>query len=384
MGWIRRRRVRQVLVPALWLLVVLVCIAWRHPEFWVSTYSRYLDAQDLIRKGEFQRALQKLDLALRDDPDQTGYINTRGYLLLEMRNDSAARATFERGLRLDPKNPEALLGLAQAQLNQNQISQLKSTLDRMESLPLDFEQKHRRAQLYGQAGESRTALVHTRAIMEEAPRDRGLIWEAVRLAAAQQDWQEVITLANRLMGMNPPDEVRIRANELLSMAYEITGQPSEALKTINEKPSPENLRNRIALNLQLGYYGQAVTLLEELLEVAPSDGNARKDLAWAQQQTGDEAGAEATYRSLMESGQADPETRVRYAWLLNSQKRHREAWDVIAVLPRPSKDPALLELQAMTAFWAGKMEEAAHLLQKLLETGGATALGRHEALNRIR
>jgi len=205
------------LVPALWLLVVLVCIAWRHPEFWVSTYSRYLDAQDLIRKGEFQRALQKLDLALRDDPDQTGYINTRGYLLLEMRNDSAARATFERGLRLDPKNPEALLGLAQAQLNQNQISQLKSTLDRMESLPLDFDQKHRRAQLYGQAGESRTALVHTRAIMEEAPRDRGLIWEAVRLAAAQQDWQEVITLANRLMGMNPPDEVRIRANELLSM-----------------------------------------------------------------------------------------------------------------------------------------------------------------------
>jgi len=49
--------------------------------------------------------------------------------------------------------------------------------------------------------------------------------------------------------------------------------------------------------------------------------------------------------------------------LLNGSGAHESAWDELSGLPRPSTDPQLLRLQLRTAIWAGRLDDAASLLE---------------------
>ena len=76
----------------------------------------------------------------------------------------------------------------------------------------------------------------------------------------------------------------------------------------------------------------------------------KRHLAYALARSGQTAAATRLYRALMATGDATPEDRIRFAWLLNQQRHYQEAWNVIQQLPRPHDDLAVLELQARTAF----------------------------------
>jgi Tfp pilus assembly protein PilF len=51
-------------------------------------------------------------------------------------------------------------------------------------------------------------------------------------------------------------------------------------------------------------------------------------------------------------------TLATYAWLLNLQRRHEEAWQTVKRLKNWRQDPELLRLGAKTAFWAGENDAA--------------------------
>ncbi len=74
--------------------------------------------------------------------------------------------------------------------------------------------------------------------------------------------------------------------------------------------------------------------------------------------------AEALYRKLLDSGAADAEVRTQYAWLLNSQKRYREAWALVRHLD-PNDVEGLRDLQARTAMWAGDWPAATERFEEL-------------------
>lgn len=93
----------------------------------------------------------------------------------------------------------------------------------------------------------------------------------------------------------------------------------------------------------------------------------KKKLAFAQAQSGNLDQAARTYQELVDAKEADQETLVRYTWLLNNQKKHKQAWRVISRLKWPNPDLNILELQARTAYWAEEMGPASKLIDALLK-----------------
>jgi predicted Zn-dependent protease len=165
------------------------------------------------------------------------------------------------------------------------------------------------------------------------------------------------TILREMDGLPMADSQTIRRARLL----EAVDDPSGALDVYASIPSIENLDTRAALAVRARRFQEAADLLHELLQHGRGGPNTRKDLAYALEQAGQSEEALREYAALMAAGQLDEEARVRYAWLLNTVRRHGQAWQVLSSLPRPSPDSAVLELQAKTALWSGHLSEAASL-----------------------
>ncbi|NNG17455.1 MAG: tetratricopeptide repeat protein, partial [Gemmatimonadales bacterium] len=165
------------------------------------------------------------------------------------------------------------------------------------------------------------------------------------------------TILRAMVGVPLVDSLAIRRARLL----EAVDDPSGALDAYAAIPSVDNLETRATLAMRAQRFEEATHLLRELLQQGRGGPTTRKDLAYALEQTGRSKDALLEYAELIAAGQLDEEARVRYAWLLNSMRLHGQAWRVLSSFPRPSPDSTVLELQAKTALWSGRVSEAASL-----------------------
>ena len=167
------------------------------------------------------------------------------------------------------------------------------------------------------------------------------------------------TILRVMTGLPLADSQAVRHAQLL----EAVDDPGGALDAYAPIASTQNLDTRATLALRAQRYEEATRLLRELLQQGRVGGGPTtgKDLAYALAQTGRSEDALREYATLAAAGHLDQEARVRYSWLLNTMRRHGEAWQVLSSLPRPSPDLAILELQAKTALWSGHLSEAASL-----------------------
>ncbi len=132
---------------------------------------------------------------------------------------------------------------------------------------------------------------------------------------------------------------------------EAAGDHELALLSLERIPTPGNRRARIRLAMATGAWERAASLLEEDLSEAPTPA-ARRAYAFALERSGRVRDAEAQYRRLAELGDLDEEAVIRYAWLLNEQRRHDEA---LAVLEGRSLGPEGAFVRAQSALWAGRL-----------------------------
>ena len=65
-------------------------------------------AAEYYSRGNFTVALAETRLALKDDPSYFQAYNMQGLVYMELREDVAARESFDQALRLSPNNPEVL------------------------------------------------------------------------------------------------------------------------------------------------------------------------------------------------------------------------------------------------------------------------------------
>lgn len=65
-------------------------------------------AGEYYSRGNFSVALAETRAALKDDPTYFPAHNMQGLVYMELREDAAARESFESALRLSPNNPEVL------------------------------------------------------------------------------------------------------------------------------------------------------------------------------------------------------------------------------------------------------------------------------------
>jgi tetratricopeptide (TPR) repeat protein len=70
-------------------------------------------ARRLLEGGEAEAALDIFGRLATNDPNDTAALTGRGLCYFELENYAPAEASFVAALRLDPRQPDALLGLAE-------------------------------------------------------------------------------------------------------------------------------------------------------------------------------------------------------------------------------------------------------------------------------
>ncbi|MDX1567372.1 MAG: hypothetical protein R3223_06190 [Longimicrobiales bacterium] len=177
-----------------------------------------------------------------------------------------------------------------------------------------------------------------------------------------------------------PDRVR------LSGLAEAAGDPALALDILMEAPSRGTLSDRIRLAFRLERWDLSARLLRESLAEDPSGDRIeeRRLLARALQQGGRSGEALSVYEGLAASGDLDREAAVGYAWLLNEERRHSEALEVLARVGEPGGE--VTELRIRTALWANRLDEAEERLSRALseDPGDPELVGLREELERTR
>jgi len=324
-----------------WLLLVVATMAWWRPRFWDEPHERFQRAQSLAREGRKAEALAAVDDALTARPTDTGFLVFKGHRELDLNKPAEAERTFRQALAQDPSNVDASLGFAAALGGNKSRTAALRTLQALRPEALSESQLRRRSQLYTTLEAPRLALDDLAHLLHMRPFDADLLREATLRAREIKDWQQTATLALRVGAATSDAKLRAWANQTRAEALGAIGEPADPVATA-------------------GHY-------QELLRLQPDDPDLRRSLAHALRAAGRRTEAEAAFRALVADSAADRQTRVVYAWMLNTDRRYAEAWNVIEPLPRPDPDPDVLELQARTALWAGRARDAAQLFSALVE-----------------
>ena len=363
---------RQSVLAFVWLLVTQAFVIWMCSNVLQAPYEAYQLAVSLKDRGDVERAHRTMLRAVAEEPHNPGYQEFMGYLDLQTHRPREAAGRFRVALASPGEHPQASLGLAEALLNLGDPEQAYSLLASLAPQRLTWKEERRRAQLMSRTGDCAQALSILKPVVRKRPHDAGLVLEAQALAMAVADWEYVVSLPTRVLANAAGPLVR-QGEVNRAIALRALGRKEEAYALFQQHPGPDTLAARAELAFELECFTDAADLYAQWLDQATSD-QARttrtRHLAYALARSGQTAAATRLYRALMATGDATPEDRIRFAWLLNQQRHYQEAWNVMQQLPRPHDDLAVLELQARTAFWAGKMAQAGDLLQQLLERKG--------------
>lgn len=351
---------------ALWLLAVIGLVLWLRPQFWVQPHDRFQEAQALSHERRWPEALAAIDRALAADPNNAGYLVFKAYRQLDLGRPADAEQTFRRALGVDPSNVEARLGVATVLAKQGHRDPALAALQPLSPDVITAGQLRRRSELYTELGARQSALDDLSHLLNADPGNAALLREAAMLAVAEKDWSRTASLTQQLGAVTQDAAVREWASNTRGMALESSGRIPEAYEAYGEAEDPDRLETRAYMALRLGRSLDAAELFERLSADRPAEPRFRRSLAYALQAAGRTDAAERVFRALVADGAADPEIRQAYAWLLNMQGRYAEAWAVLEPLPRPARGPELLELQARTALWAGRLSDANNLIRALL------------------
>lgn len=367
----RHRFGLRLFLTTAWLIAAAGTVLWywlhnrrETPDLAVETFA---EAQRLGAAGRPVEALHAVENALVLRPQETGYLIFKGYRELDLARQHDAEASFRRALDLQATNAEARLGLGQALASEGKADEARSTLGTLPPIDLTAAELHRRAQIYAGLSSYELALQDTNDLLVRSPNDARLLVEASALALAVRDWQTALSLSKRLASVTDDAALKLIALERQGMALRSLIRLEDAYRAYQQAATPENLEVRADLALQLQHFADAAGFYRALLDRRPDDVEWRRRLAYTLDKSSKRQEAEIVYRGLVEQGAADTVTRVRYAWLLNSEGRYAEAWPLVARLPRTAIDSDVLNLQARTAAWAGMPRESVVLLRAALE-----------------
>jgi len=356
----RPLRHRGVLV-ALWLGFAIEFLWWRQPGFWQTPFLAFDAARQLADEQRDLEAIEEMKRAVAQDARNAGFLAFKGYLELRSGRLEDALESFTRGMALRPDDFETLLGLAEANVRLGRETEARKILEILgRQNALTLEQRYRRQTLFGLLKDFDAALGDA-ALLDSDLKDPTRLREGLHWAASAGAWDRAIALADRVLASTADPTFRRDALDNKAAALDALGRSVEALAVYGQNPTRQNLEARARLSLQLKQYEQASRLFNELLVERPTDVEVARQLAYALEKTGRLNEAIATYRDALEHVD-EPDLRVQLATLLNGARQYDSAWAEVSALPKPSDEPPLLRLQVKTAFWSGRLLDAAALL----------------------
>ncbi len=213
-------------------------------------------ARSLRAQGDLVRAQRELSSRIAEQPNVAALRAELGWVLLDRRDVTGARQSFEQALRLEPKSPDARAGLVTADLTEGKKAQAQAQVDKwLAASPNDITLK-----ILG----ARTAMLSGRSD------------DAERLL------RDVVTV----------DPTRLEAYDLLGRLYVGRGDMDRALaeyRSLANRSSANAAGPRTMvgmINEARGKRDAAVEEYERVLAANPRAGVAANNLAWIRAEEG--------------------------------------------------------------------------------------------------
>ncbi|NKC30966.1 cellulose biosynthesis protein BcsC [Falsiroseomonas selenitidurans] len=311
--------------------------------------------------------------ALAQDRGVAALLDQANYWKLQNRPDQVVR-TLERVLQVDPRNAEALAGIAEAQAQQGNVAQAQEALGTLrQAAPADPRTLQAdvavrtstvdagalaQARQLAQAGRNAEAVERYRALFGGAPVPDSFALEYYQaLAGTESGWSEARQGLGRLAARSPTNTAVQLANaQVLTYREETRAQGIEALRRLSARPDSQQSATaawRQALTW-MGPGPESVQPLEGYLQQFPNDAEIQRRLEEARNPP---------------QGPTDVvgDAKVQ-AWAAFNAGRLREAEErFTAVLATEPNDADGLGGMGLIRLRQGRQADARRLLQSAIE-----------------
>ena len=356
----------------------------------VEEYTR--QATQLVLRYDWEEAIQLLEAGLDRHPDQAELLLQLGTLLVRSGKVAEGERLLIQALEIQPGNSEALRNAADAQLRQGHLSAAIDLLrESLSQSGENVESHHSLARSLLAQGEVELALEHARQAIEFNPLDpRFRRFYAFLLEALgdQTKAEEQLRLAYRLAPSDPRilfelSERRRRAGtplhaqEYLEMAIDIDpenplyhdrladlyGELGQQEKAEAQAQLSRSLQAAFesyvqAMRLSVrGRKGEAITILEPVVEGRPEFVTGMLLLADLYQKLGRQSQALETYLKILERDPLQSAAREEGAWIQVQQGFLDSALDLLQISdpPTPNRTLILAHQQMTQENWSAAL-----------------------------
>ena len=355
-------------------------------------------------EGHVPKALEALERALEQDPENQDVLLAAGRLALRLEKPAEARAWFEQLLSLG-SDPEVAVKVAFSYLSMRQLEAAADVLDQARSkgqeprlhfyaglvherrhawqkaleafdaLPrevgdLYFEGRLHRAMCLSSLGQHRAALDAFKKLSDERPQVPGLAvgWARALERAGQPREAEAMLVKQLGLGTNGD------TLEAVSGFYERQGRLGDAVALftteLGKRPTDEVLRFALAVALERsGAWAKAVEEMKVLVQTNPQNAPALNFIAYTLADRGGDLDEAERYMKLALAVRPDsPAYLDSMGWVLHKKGDTAGAIDYLerAVASSPD-EPTLLEHLGEASLKAGKKARAAEVFRRALE-----------------
>jgi tetratricopeptide (TPR) repeat protein len=227
---------------------------------------------DLISLKKSDQALARIDAAIAAHPDAAPLLELKGAALARMGKVADAQAAFAKAIAADPKNAQALIGLATLEAGASNLPRAVELLDQAAELaPRDGAARYMAAQLLVAQGKTEEAETRLRVVTRIAPANAAasndLAWI---LATKGTDLDLALSLAERSRRIQPTADV----TDTLGFVLLKRGDAATAVTVFEAalalRPKDPSIRYHLGLALaQSGNKDRAVTTLREAIDSGP-------------------------------------------------------------------------------------------------------------------
>ncbi len=334
-------------------------------------------ASQLVLQYKWEEAVRLLESGLDRYPDQPELLLQLGTLLVRSGQVDTGERLLEQALEIQPGNSEALRGAADAQLRRGDLAAAIDLLRESQSQGSEnVESHHSLARSLLARGEVEAALEHAYQAIEVNPLDprfRRLYAFLLEIKGDQAKAEEQLRLAFLLAPSDPKllfelSERRrrsgapVHAQEYLEMAIEVDpenplyherladlygelGQTEDARDQAQLARSLQEAFESYAQAVRLsvrGKKGEAITILEPIVEGRPEFVTGMMLLADLYQKLGRQSQALETYLKILERDPLQSTAREEGAWIQVQQGFLDSALDLLEASDPPTSNRTLI------------------------------------------
>lgn len=277
----------------------------------------YLVGLNLLRKGDFAKAIEPLQQSVELNPNLIKPHLLLASALEELGQTMEARKEWLAAVKIDPHSEMALDGASKNLLT---TSDYQSIVELLGDQPLDETLTLDLAAAYEGYGSLDQASEILEKALREKPSSSRLMKALINLSVSQSHFVKADELARKLIQQNPHD---VEAQVLYLRALVLDNEDDQA------RPLAQKLLVAIPHNFTVlylngvlenrsGNYAAARGHLEEAINLDPNHYNSRFTFGITLSHLGDLPGAREQFEKALSLGAPDPQVHFEYAKVLRA------------------------------------------------------------------